>query len=95
MDRHNLPMMCSFYALHAYKALVKYLFVRLRKTENTAFICSGIICQQSLQLITYVDVNCIIVVIYAEDDTSSSLQRTNLEKLEVIWSACFQTQILI
>lgn len=56
---------------------------------------SGIICQQSLQLTIYADENCIIVVIYVEEDTFSSHQRTNLEKLEVIWSVCFQMRILI
>jgi len=67
----------------------------LKKTENIGFMNSGIICQQSLQLTTYADENCIIVVIYVEEDTFSSHQRTNLEKLEVIWSACFQMRILI
>jgi hypothetical protein len=56
---------------------------------------SGIICQQSSQLTTYADENCIIVVVYVEEDTFSSHQRTNLKKLEVIWSACFQMRILI
>jgi len=48
----------------------------LKKTENIGFMNSGIICQQSLQLTTYADENCIIVVIYVEEDTFSSLQRT-------------------
>lgn len=72
-----------------------FFVVRLRKTENIGFMSSGIICQLSLQLTTYANVNFIIVVICAEEDTSSFLQRTNLKKPEVIWSVCFQGQILI